>query len=129
MASEAQLETDLTAAKASLDDAITRGTAAIVNAMAAAGPFDSGATRRGGCGSSGDEGRDRRGVSGTCGDGGGEACVKKPKGKAKVKKVMHEFKPRQTSLWLEKGPKVKDRSQAIAIALSEAGKSRKKKKK
>ena len=38
MATEAQLETDLAAAKSSLDDAITRGVAAITAAMANAGP-------------------------------------------------------------------------------------------
>jgi hypothetical protein len=41
----------------------------------------------------------------------------------KVKKVMHEFK--QGSLKSSSGAKVKKRKQAIAIAMSESGQSRK----
>jgi hypothetical protein len=48
---------------------------------------------------------------------------KKP---AKVKKVMKEFKAR-TLHSSKKGPVVKSKKQAIAIALSEAGMSKKKK--
>jgi hypothetical protein len=44
---------------------------------------------------------------------------------AKVKRVLHEFKT--GVLRSSAGPKVTDRKQAIAIGLSEAGLSRKKK--
>ena len=45
--------------------------------------------------------------------------TKKPsKGDAKISKVMHEFK--QGKLKSSSGDKVKDRKQAVAIALSEA---------
>ena len=49
--------------------------------------------------------------------------MKKSKGQKKVEKVMREFKG--GSLHSGKGgPVVKSRKQAVAIALSEAGKSR-----
>ena len=47
----------------------------------------------------------------------------------KVKKVMKEFKSGSLHSGSKKGPVVKNRKQAIAIALSEAGKAKKAKKK
>jgi len=40
--------------------------------------------------------------------------------KKKIKKVMHEWKEGELHSGSKKGPKVKKRSQAIAIALNEA---------
>ena len=42
-----------------------------------------------------------------------------PKGKAKIKIVMKEFKAGKLHSGSKKGPKVKSRKQAVAIALSE----------
>lgn len=47
--------------------------------------------------------------------------MKKPE---KVQKVMREFKQGKLHSGSKKGPAVKDRKQAIAIALSEARKKR-----
>ena len=46
--------------------------------------------------------------------------------KSKVRKVMHEFKQGQLHSGSKHGPVVKKRKQAIAIAMKEAGKKRKK---
>lgn len=51
--------------------------------------------------------------------------TKSPAGKSKVRKVMHEFRVGQLHSGSKKGPKVKSRKQAIAIALSEARKGKK----
>lgn len=47
--------------------------------------------------------------------------------KFKVKKVMKEFKTGKLHSGSKKGPVVKSRKQAIAIAMSEAGMAKKKK--
>jgi hypothetical protein len=44
------------------------------------------------------------------------------KGKAKIKKVMHEWKEGELHSGSKKGPEVTNPKQAIAIALSEARK-------
>lgn len=58
--------------------------------------------------------------------------ARKPKTKAQkksaVKQVMHEFKHGTLRSGSKKGPKVKSRKQAQAIAMSESGQSRKGKK-
>jgi len=45
-------------------------------------------------------------------------------GTKKVQKVMHEFKAGKLHSGSKKGPKVKSKKQALAIALSEAGLSK-----
>jgi hypothetical protein len=52
-----------------------------------------------------------------------ESMLKK-KARSKIQKVMHEYK--SGSLKSSSGQKVTDRSQAIAIALSEARRAKKK---
>ena len=54
--------------------------------------------------------------------------MKKAKGVKKVAKVMKEFKGGKLHSGSKKGPVVKSKKQAIAIALSEAGMSKKAKK-
>lgn len=49
---------------------------------------------------------------------------KNTKAERKVKKVMHEYKEGDLHSGSKKGPRVKKRSQAIAIALSEAKKAK-----
>jgi hypothetical protein len=51
----------------------------------------------------------------------------KTKTEKKISKVMREYKAGKLHSGSKKGPEVTSRKQAIAIALSEAGKSRKKK--
>jgi hypothetical protein len=50
----------------------------------------------------------------------------KAKGQAKVQKVLREFKEGSLHSGSPKGPKVTDRKQAVAIALSEARQLKKK---
>lgn len=49
------------------------------------------------------------------------------KQKNKVKKVMEEYKEKKLHSGSKKGPLVKNRKQALAVALSEAGLSKRKK--
>jgi len=54
-------------------------------------------------------------------------CSKKKK-QAKIEKVMHEYKEGKLKSGSKKGPKVSNRDQAVAIAISESKKVGKKKK-
>ena len=51
-------------------------------------------------------------------------AMSKKKKQAKVKKVMKEYKKGTLRSGSAKGPKVKSRKQAVAIAMSEAGMAR-----
>jgi hypothetical protein len=51
----------------------------------------------------------------------------KKKGNAKVRTVMHEFKQGNLHSGSKRGLKVTSRKQAVAIAMSEAGKTKRKK--
>jgi len=53
---------------------------------------------------------------------GWKSIMSSPRVKAKVKKVMGEFKRGKLRSGSKKGPKVKDRKQAIEVALSQARK-------
>lgn len=54
---------------------------------------------------------------------------KKTAAQKKVKRVMHEYKHGQLKSGSPSGPRVKSRKQAVAIAMSESGQSRGKRKK
>lgn len=59
----------------------------------------------------------------------GATIGKKPVAKAKVEKVLHEYKSGKLHSGSKTGPVVNKRSQAIAIALSEARRATKTKRK
>jgi hypothetical protein len=52
--------------------------------------------------------------------------AKQQRGRAKIRKVLHEFKEGTLKGGAGKHPKVKSRAQAIAIAMHEAGLSKRK---
>lgn len=52
----------------------------------------------------------------------------KRRGRGKVKKVMHEYKEGMLHSGSKSGPMVTNRKQAVAIAMSEAGMSKSKRK-
>ena len=55
-----------------------------------------------------------------------KSCAKKMAKKKKIKKVMHEWKEGELHSGSKKGPVVKKKDQAVAIALSEAKRKKKK---
>lgn len=57
-----------------------------------------------------------------------KSTPKTPEAKRKIKRVMEEYKMDELHSGSKKGPVVKNRKQAVAIALSEARKYGKKKK-
>jgi len=54
---------------------------------------------------------------------GWKSIMSSPKVKGKIKKTMGEFKRGKLRSGSKKGPKVKDRKQAVAIAISQAKKA------
>ena len=54
---------------------------------------------------------------------GWKSVLSSPRVKAKIKKTMSEFKRGKLRSGSKKGPKVKDRAQAVAIAISHAKKA------
>jgi|HubBroStandDraft_2_1064218.scaffolds.fasta_scaffold195014_3 hypothetical protein len=52
--------------------------------------------------------------------------MKEQRKKGKVKKVMEEFSKGELHSGSKEGPRVKNRKQAVAIAMSESGQSKKK---
>jgi len=51
------------------------------------------------------------------------STAKKAKGKGKIEKVMREFKEKKLHSGSKKGPRVKKKAQAIAIAMNESRKA------
>lgn len=54
---------------------------------------------------------------------GGKRKIKSRRGKAKVKRVMHEWGKRKLHSGSKRGPVVTSQKQAVAIAISEAKKT------
>ena len=58
----------------------------------------------------------------------GKKTLRATRGKGKIETVLHEYRMGELHSGSKRGPLVKKRSQALAIALSEAGLSRQKRK-